>query len=88
LLYDKSYPNNHTIGPSTITYQTTNSFKEARDLDLAVNDRANADDSPAWMFKPLPSKHSNAVIDHPLLVVDIQAGCRMASTPSTYINCC
>jgi len=53
---------------STITYQTTNSFKEARDLDLAVNDHANANGSPAWMFKPLPSKHSNAVIIHCLLL--------------------
>jgi len=52
---------------STITYRMNDRIKEARDLDLAVNDHANADGSPAWLFKPLLGKRSNTIIIHCLL---------------------
>jgi len=39
---------------------------------LAVNDHADADGSPAWMFKPLPARQAFKCCHHPLLVVNIQ----------------
>jgi len=60
-------------------------IKEARDLDLAVNnDHANADGSPAWLFKPLLGKCSNTIIIHCLLT---SKGSRMQNN-GIYVYCC
>jgi len=52
---------------------------KSRDLDLAINDCANANGSLAWLFKPLPGKHSKCC-HHPLLVkIQWQQDATMAS---------